>query len=450
MRTIEIDRVTVAEARQRTTNKKSKDLESLKRGIASKGILHPPVLTSAFALVAGERRLLSMKELHTDGIQFSFEGEAVPNGHIPYTLVGELDAIDLMEAELEENVLRADLEWQEENAAKVAIHEARKLKNPNQRIIDTAQEIVSVKGNGSVSAEATYLSRAQTVMAHIHKPEIADSKNLNAAYRKVVDRQLATLNRELLAITPTASRHRILLGDCREIMSTLEKGYFDVIISDPPYGIKANKMAQERKHDYDDSPENAISIYKEILRQGFHLLKPQGVVFLFCDIEHFLSIRVVAEQQAFSTWRTPIVWNKGNEGFAPWGTNGFTRTTEFLLYAVKGEASLVHNPGADFKIIKRVGRDDKSHAAEKPPELLRWLLEISCRRDAKVLDPCCGSAPVIPAASGLGLEVTAIEQNEKTYETALLRLRNEEPPPESHVTPAFTLAGLNEKLGLAK
>jgi adenine-specific DNA-methyltransferase len=452
VRTLEITSIVIAPDRQRQDNKKSKDLASLKKSILTKGLLHPPVISNGEAtatLVAGERRLLSCKELHEDGLTFLFDGQPVPKDHIPYTLIGELEPADLEEAELEENILRANLNWPEECAAKLKIHEMRKAKNPDQRLMDTAQEIVNVVAGGKIEPvnEARKLSIAQTVLAHITSPEVAQSKTLTAAYRKVIDRKIATLNRELLQVTPSLSKHKIILGDCRNIMPVLDKGYYDLILSDPPYGIKANKMAQEMKHDYDDSPANALSIYQEILRNGFNLLRTKGSMFLFCDIEHFLTIRTFAEQQAFSTWRTPIIWHKGSEGFAPWGTNGFIRTYETILFCVKGENSLVLNGGPDVRTIKRVQRQDRTHAAEKPPELLRWLLEISCRREARVLDPCCGSGPIIPAASGLGLEITGIEIEEKAYETALTRLSaSESEVPESVVSHPETVDDITERI----
>lgn len=449
---IHFDRITVPENRQRSEAKDSKALQELKRSILSKGLLHAPIVSrqqpselsdgryhqpeeTVFVLVAGERRLLAIKELYQDGLEFYYNDELVPSGDIPYTLIGQLTIDDLAEAELEENILRADLTWKEEAQAKVLIDTLRKRNDPTHTTTDTANELAEVKGTLPIT-ERLNLVRAQAVLPHLGAPSVKGASTLRKAYKVVLDSRQAQLARDLRRISHQPSPHTVILGDCREVMKTLEKGTFDAIISDPPYGIDADKMKQENGHRYDDSKGTALALFQDILRRGFHLLKPQGIIFLFCDIEHFITIRTYAEQQAFSTWRTPIIWSKGSEGFAPWGKNGFARTYETILFAVKGQKPLTINPGSDVRLVKRTVRNDnRQHAAEKPPELLRFLLEISTQPGAKVLDPCCGSAPIIPAAKGLNLSLTCIEISAEYHQAACTRLATteEEAAPESLV-----------------
>lgn len=455
MKTIEISAIVIPEDRQRKESKGTKDLIELKKSILTKGLLHPPVLSFANdipTLVAGERRLLSMQELHVDGLEFSHDQQVVPKDHIPYITIGDLSPADLAETELEENLLRMNLSWIEESEAKVKIHELRKLANPDQTLIETAKEIQAISGTeGSIKHDAVQIGRMQTVVAHMNSPEVRGAKSLNAAYSIVLDRQKAKLEYELRGLIKTPSAHNCILGDCLTIMKDMPKGQFNAIISDPPYGINAHLQKKDVKHLYDDTPQNALAIYQGILRYGFHLLKPKGTLFLFCDVEHFVTIRTFAEQQAFSTWRTPIIWHKGPEGFAPWGINGFARTYECLLFAVKGENSLVLNGGPDVKLIKRNTKEITRHGAEKPPEVFRWLLELSVRRGDSVLDPCCGAGAIFPASAGLGLSITGIELNPQYHTEASARLlvSDEEKAPESNVVHKKTLAEIESKLGIA-
>ena len=48
---------------------------------------------------------------------FRFDGQVVPLGYVPCTTLGELDTLQAWEAELEENIRRVDLTWQEQAAA---------------------------------------------------------------------------------------------------------------------------------------------------------------------------------------------------------------------------------------------------------------------------------------------------------------------------------------------
>lgn len=439
---IAIDAIFIPANRQRRNPGDSRPLEDLKRGILSKGLFHPPVLAPranapagepVLQLVAGERRLLAIRQLHDDGLGFHFNGTPVPAGYIPYTLLSALAPADLEEAELEENILRAQLPWNEEADAKLKIHNLRSAQNPGQTLAQTAQEIVEKTHNAkrTVGTEAAALSMTKMIQPYKDTPMVKGAKSLKKAYLAVLDAEQAKLQRTLRNLAPRASPHKLIHGDFFEAGNDLPENHFDVILSDPPYGIGADKQSFEKKHDYDDGPEYALSLYRQILVRGWKLLKPQGAVFLFCDIDHFKTIRTYAESMAYSTWRTPLIWHKGNEGPAPWGRQGFQRTYEVFLYAVKGQRPLAHGPEPDVKLSARASRSDRKHAAEKPTELLRYLLQLSCTAGCRVLDPCAGSGPLLAAAKDLGLELTLMERNEDYFNQLCARAQEVEADDET-------------------
>jgi|SRR5215472_3580271 len=76
------------------------DIDGLANSLARHGLLTPIVLDNENNLVAGHRRLLAAKQLGWPDI--------------PFRRVEALDAIARQELELEENLRRKDLEWQEE------------------------------------------------------------------------------------------------------------------------------------------------------------------------------------------------------------------------------------------------------------------------------------------------------------------------------------------------
>ena len=70
-------------------------LGELRDSIQNIGLLHPIVLRRElgdFYLVAGERRLRAVQDLHDLGLNFRHGSVLVPGGSIPYTDVGELPA----------------------------------------------------------------------------------------------------------------------------------------------------------------------------------------------------------------------------------------------------------------------------------------------------------------------------------------------------------------------
>jgi DNA modification methylase len=429
MKTVKIEDV-LREDRQRTKID-PKPLDELKRSIASsKGLLHPPVI--AFDkegrpnLVAGERRLEAMRQLHEAGLPFSHDGQPVPLWEMPYTSVAELSEDDLAEAELEENLIRVNLSWQDETRALSKIHELRKKQNPEQTISATAREITE-KSEKPVAfhSERRAIAQSEIVAPYLNDPEVQRARSREEAHRIVLDRvenQIKGRNVIEAMQTKAASNHQLILGDCLEELKRLPAGQIDTIITDPPYGIKADKMGKGEFHMYDDSPDAALEVCRAVIREGFRLTKPKAILFMFCDVDHFVTLRTYAAQQAWTPWRAPIVWHKGTDGHAPWGKAGFVRTYECILFAVKGGKELVYPGGPDVHYCKRPGRAERVHAAEKPVGLLEHLLHLSTLPGQTVLDPTAGSGPIISAGIRKSCKVIAIEKDKNAYDHCLQRL----------------------------
>lgn len=432
MRLIPIDDVVIGPSRQRTAGKATKDISELKKSILQRGLIHAPMLHTDNTLIAGERRLLAIKELYLDGLQFNHDGQVIPLGMLPYTTLAEADEATLLELEFDENFHRLDLTWQERAKATVRIHELRKEVNPAQTLKDTAALLLTATAAPdappptpqAIQNKKVNLVKLKAVVDNLANPIVANAANPEKAYKELLDARKRELERDLIHLSPSVSPHTLILGDFRTLSDTLERESFDLILTDPPYGINAHKAgAGALEHRYDDTPTYALDLYRHIFRSAFGLLKPMGTVFVFCDIEHFITLRTMAEQQAFSTFRTPLVWHKGSEGHAPWGREGPKRTYELLLYAVKGQRSLALPLGSDVLSVPRNTVDpNRVHAAEKPAELLRFLISKACRSGDRVLDPCCGSGPIFTAAQGLGVHVTGVEMNPEYHTLSASRL----------------------------
>lgn len=424
MKTLPLSDLIIPPDRQRK-DKAPAHIRDLANSILSKGLMHPLVLRNdGKTLIAGECRSEAIRLIYSEGKTFSHDGTPVPAGSIPFVSLGDLTLADLAEAELEENLLRADLSWQERSAARVLISQLRAVSHPDQTRMDVAREIAKVTGK-TEEAENIELIRSETVQAHINKPGIGErikaAKSLKEAYRVVQDNIQAGFRAQLVQLNLIKTEHEIMLGDCCELLPKLPAGSVDIILTDPPYGIDADQMKKTAKHFYDDSPENALKVCKTIIREGFRVLKPKGLIFMFCDMKLWLELKTYAEQQAFTAWQNPVIWQKGEDGHAPWGRAGFVRTYESFAFFTKGAKEL-KGGGADIKSFTRPTRGDRAHAAEKPVALLDHLLSIAGDRGDVVLDPCCGSGPILEAAEVQGMKVIAMERDPEYHAIALARL----------------------------
>lgn len=431
MKTCKISEILV-ENRQRQEIK-PKELEELKKGILSKGLIHPPTLESianvngsSFRLVAGERRVRAIRELHEEGHQLRFDSAPIPEHEIPFTLVSDLDEADRIELELEENVLRTDLTWLEEAEARNALYELRVSQDPTTTKSSVAREL-SEKTGAPFKTTNDQISEAIIIAKHKNDPSVQRARNKREALTAILDKSEQIFKANLNSARMLSSGnndHQIINGDLFSELPNIPDSSVDIVLVDPPYGIAADKMGKGEFHMYDDSRDYALDACKAILTEGFRIAKPKALLYMFCDIEHFVTLREFAKQQAWTPWRAPLVWIKGVDGHAPWGKFGYIRTTELILFCSKGQKELTSPGGPDHFTFKRVARNLRMHSAEKPPELLEYILARSTLTGDTILDPCAGSGSLIPAAKKLGLKTICIEKEPEYYTQILSRLED--------------------------
>ena len=200
---------------------------------------------------------------------------------------------------------------------------------------------------------------------------------------------------------------------------------FDVILTDPPYGMGADEFGDSGgkaagAHSYVDSEENALACYTVLATEGFRLAKPQAHIYAFCDFDMFPRVRALFEAAGWWVFRTPLIWHKPLAPRAPWPEHGPQRKYECIVYAVKGKRkALKMAPDVlTFNADTNLG-----HAAQKPVALYEELLRRSCFPGDAVFDPFCGSGPILAAAQALRCIATAIELDTSAYGVAVTRLR---------------------------
>lgn len=421
--------------RQRSEIPKDSLLE-LRRSILERGLLHPPVFRllddGKWELVAGQRRLSAIDLIASENETFLCNGEIIPPGKVPATSILDSNEEEAFISELEENLIRVDLSWQDRNRALAKLHSFRKEQNPKQTFTDTANEIVAKYEEGSAPSPISIkmdVSRAAVIAQHLHRPEINKARNAKEAYRLILNREHAEYEAELLrrkAKNDKRSLVTIRQGNSMEILPTLDEGMFDLILTDPPYGISAgNAGARSRTvhhHNYEDTPEYAREILRVILTESFRITKLKANIFIFTDMKNFDWLCTFASQMGWVPWKYPIIWQKSEaEGLVPWGRQGFARTYEIIFWATKGQRG-IRGPHIDILNFSRVQRHERTYAAEKPVDLLKKLIELSTLPGDKILDPCVGSGSTMVAAKVLNRHGIGIELDPAIADLATVRL----------------------------
>jgi DNA modification methylase len=396
--------------------------------IRDHGLLHPVVVRDNGTLVAGERRLRAIRDLHQLGISFRCGAVEVGRDEVPTLTLGELSPLAALEAELEENVQRTDLTWQERatavsRVAEIRGEQARLRGEAPPTPADIAEEV-----RGRRDGEYQSTTRKELILAqHLHNPEVAKAKSVDEAF-KALKRQEEGRKNALLAerygAEFTAETHTLRLGSCYDLaMTGLE--LYDVIITDPPYGIGADEFgdsdgAAAGAHGYLDSFNAADAALRFLAYEALKLVKPQAHMYVFCDIDWFFDYRDALEQAGWWVHRTPLIWHKPGGLRTPWPEHTPQRRYELIIFAIKGAKPVTRIAG---DVLTFPSDDNLGHSAQKPVALFQDLLSRSVHPGDSVLDPFCGTGPVFPAAHALKCRATGFEIDPASYGIALTRIK---------------------------
>jgi len=423
MQTIPISEIIIAD-RQRREFKEDK-LNDLSQSIQQKGLLHPIVLQDdKRTLVAGERRIRAANLLYLLEIGFTHNGLQVPQGHMPYVTLASLSPDDLVEAELEENLLREDLSWAEEADAIAKLHSLRIKKNPGQTYKDTAVEAYASEPYNA--SQSMRVKESVIIKEHLSDPDVAKAKSRKEALKVIKRKEEAKFTAQLAeSFDVNKTPHILYHGNFLEASNKfLETSSVDIICTDPPYGVGANEFGDQAgaTHEYDDSRDYFEKIIAAFVVEATRVAKTDAHLYTFCDPRGFRFIQEHLGKHGWNVWRTPIIWNKGN-GMLPEPEYGPRRTYEFVLYARRGnkKARAVYPD-----VINVNGLSTPKFGAEKPPAVFTNLLRRSAYPGELVWEPFCGAGPIFAAANELSLRVVASELIEDKYNYAKLRMDEKE------------------------
>ncbi len=183
----------------------------------------------------------------------------------------------------------------------------------------------------------------------------------------------------------------LYLGDCMEILPTL--GKVDAVITDPPYGISANKQTLGKGK-------------KEFARGGSwdEAVPDLALCIAASDVHCFWGGNYFSDQLPVTNdW---LIWHKVNDGRSfsecEMAWTNFGRQTRHLSHHWSGE--------------------EKNHPTQKPLPVMVWCLEQAGKAAVTVLDPFMGSGTTGVAALQLGRKFIGIEREEKYFEIACRRI----------------------------
>lgn len=181
----------------------------------------------------------------------------------------------------------------------------------------------------------------------------------------------------------------LYLGDCRDILPTLEK--VDAVVTDPPYGLNIAAHPVRGRHEkmkWDDSPI-ASSDVRALIDAADNAIIWGGNYFDLPPSKSFL------------------IWDK-------------CQPHDFTLAMCEQAWTNLNKPAKMFRKSPRAGGN--VHPTQKPVSLMEWCVRHLPSEALVILDPYMGSGTTGVAAVQMGRKFIGIEREQKYFDIACERI----------------------------
>ena len=218
----------------------------------------------------------------------------------------------------------------------------------------------------------------------------------------------------------TIGNATLYLGDCRDILPTLPK--VDAVITDPPYGIDADRKANEagdlaaKQKALGSAGNKSGRGWKSYGVEGWDVERPPQECFdLMGEQVRRGGVFIVWGGNYFTDFLPPtmqwLVWDKGQRDFS-------LADCEFAWSSQKRAARIFsYSRGAALQ-------DGKEHPTQKPIALMEWCIEQAANKPQTILDPFMGSGTTGVAAMNLQRAFIGIEREPKYFDIACRRIED--------------------------
>lgn len=324
---------------------------------------------------------------------------------------GEMTELEAQLIELEENIRRKNLDWQEEVKAIERIHQLKTKLDPNWRAEQTAAMIGKSRRTVFNAMELAEAVRSIPDVANADKA--GPAMNRLKRHKQIKQRMEEVELRRVQVERGTKSllAWYVHNGDCVPYMrETIADGTMDMIFTDPPWAVNYDSLLIGDQKAFDDSFQ-VLPTVRDALRESFRVLRDQRFCVMYWPTNatplpekllrelgapantnlHELG-RWFLTSAGFRVWPRPIIWYKPGKQFGSVRdpSKEITSQYETIFWAFKGDARFFKRPDGDVYMFEPPGAD-RLHPNEKNLELSEIFIDICTVRGENVFDPFAGS-----------------------------------------------------------
>lgn len=213
---------------------------------------------------------------------------------------------------------------------------------------------------------------------------------------------------------------KVIQGDCLDVMREMPAGAIDLVVMDPPYQINTTSAGAGKLNPWADLCNSAFW-FSEVYSQIKRIIGPRGAMWTFMN---WRSLPTIQKASFDADWMITslLVWDK--QWIGTGGTQGLRPSYELVALMCGEEFSIKNRGIPDIRRAKWSSKKPTGHPAEKPLDLVEWIINIS--GGGLVFDPFAGSGTSLVAAEKNGYRWCGVELNPKYVEMARKRIAAEQ------------------------
>lgn len=412
------------------------DVEGLARSLEEYGLLEPVGLDNQNNLIYGFRRLTAAILLGWDTIKAEF--------------IGTITAVRAQEIELEENVRRHQLGWQEESKAIAKIHTMKMENDPVWTADKTAETLGISRRKVFNSIE---LSKAVDNLPDVARADTQAGAMMRLTQIKQLDQRKSDANIRRMAedsgMRPKTEA-TILIGDALALLSAFPADSADMIASNPPYGVDIESVFMGERTIYEDAEKDIVPMLYKVAKEAYRVLKPDRWFVWFYPTVRLEEGKDILLSAGFTLQQVPCVWYKPNKFLSSLSNpyQSFSSQYETFFWGRKGSPRFNKLRLGNVFVYDTPDRDDRVHPLQMPIDLWREILEIGSVEGESIVEPfagsgSCGVACIESSRNYTGLELSPeyaeranawfseTRQGIKSAASAPIALANSEPIPSA-------------------
>jgi ParB/RepB/Spo0J family partition protein len=364
-------------------------IDRLSASIRTIGLIHPIVVDRDHVLIAGECRTLACRQLGWT--------------HISAQYTDELTPVERALIELEENVRRSDLTWQEKTLAVEEYHRLQKATNPTWRDEDTAKVI-----NESRSTVTRHLEVAREIAS----PVVRNAATFKAAQERA--KEIARRRDDSLVCISAPRTDTHILTESFLTWSSTPQPLFNALHIDFPYGIASHDSGKNPARYY-DSADVYNRLFEALTTNLDNFCAPDAHILFWFSASAYTATWERLRALPFQFDEVPLVWHKSDsKGIAPDIYRRPRRVYETAFFGWRGDARTLKVADNTVSTPHLSG----SHPHEKSEAALLHFFSIFVDTHTRLLDPTCGSGSALRAARAHGAQVLGLEIDERFADIA--------------------------------